>query len=75
LKSDYCIKQNVESAFEGLIADADIKHIIISYSDDGLLASDTILAILSRYCKGGKALFEKIPYARYKGKQPQKKRT
>ena len=74
LKSDYCIKENVESAFENLIADADFKHIIISYSDDGLLTSDTILDILNRYCKGNKAQFEKIPYARYKGKQAQEKK-
>jgi adenine-specific DNA-methyltransferase len=74
LKSDYCVKQNVESAFESLIADADFKHIIISYSDDGLLTSDTILDILGRYCNGGKAQLEKIPYARYKGKQPQERK-
>jgi adenine-specific DNA-methyltransferase len=73
LKSNYCVKQNAESAFENLIADADFKHIIISYSDDGLLTSDTILDILGRYCNGGRVHFEKIPYARYKGKQPQER--
>jgi adenine-specific DNA-methyltransferase len=74
LKSDYCVKQNVENVFENLIADADFKHIVMSYSDDGLLTPDTILAILSRHCKGGAAHLEKIPYARYKGKQPQEKK-
>jgi adenine-specific DNA-methyltransferase len=74
LKSDYCIKQNVENAFENLITEADFKHIIVSYSDDGLLPPDTILDILNRHCKCDKAHFEKIPYSRYKGKQPQKKK-
>jgi adenine-specific DNA-methyltransferase len=46
----------------------------MSYSDDGLLTPDTILAILSRHCKGGAAHLEKNPYMRYKGKQPQEKK-
>ena len=74
LKSDYCVKQNVESVFDNLIAAADFKHIIISYSDDGLLSPDTILDILRRHCKGGKARLLTIPYSRYKGKQPQFKK-
>jgi adenine-specific DNA-methyltransferase len=74
LKSDYCIKQNAESAFESLIMDADFKHIIISYSDDGLLKPKTILDILNHYCKGGKAQLITVPYLRYKGKQPQQKK-
>jgi adenine-specific DNA-methyltransferase len=74
LKSDYCVKQTVESAFEQIIADADFKHIVVSYSDDGLLSTDIIIDILSRYCSYSKPYFEKIPYARYKGKQPQVKK-
>jgi adenine-specific DNA-methyltransferase len=74
LKSDYCIKQNVENAFDALIREADFKHIVISYSDDGLLTPNTILDILNRHCKGGRANLETIPYARYKGKQQQQKK-
>jgi adenine-specific DNA-methyltransferase len=74
LRSDYCVKQNVETAFDSLISEADFKHIVISYSDDGLLNPGTILDILNRHCKAGRAHLETIPYARYKGKQPQQKK-
>jgi adenine-specific DNA-methyltransferase len=74
LKSDYCIKQNAESAFDSLIGEADFKYIVISYSDDGLLNPGIILDILNRHCKIGGARLETIPYARYKGKQPQQKK-
>lgn len=42
-KSDYCIKRSVKAAFEALITDADFKHIVVSYSDDGLLTKEEIL--------------------------------
>jgi adenine-specific DNA-methyltransferase len=74
LKSLYCVKHTVKSAFESLIADADFNHIIISYSDDGLLSKGSILDILNSHCKIGKAHLKKIPYARYKGKKPQEKK-
>ena len=47
-KSDYCIKKSVKPALESLIVNADFKHIVISYSDDGLLTAEEILEILKR---------------------------
>ena len=49
-KSNYCIKTKVAEAFEEVIKNADFRHIIISYSDDGLLSVSEIENILSRYC-------------------------
>ncbi len=70
-KSDYCIKKSVKSAFESLISDADFKHIVISYSDDGLLTADEMLEILKDNCIEDSVKLYKIPYSRYKSKLPQ----
>lgn len=70
-KSDYCIKKSVKSVFSSLIADAEFKHIIISYSDDGLLTADEILEILKENCISDTVKLYKIPYSRYKSKLPQ----
>ncbi|MDR3262704.1 MAG: Dam family site-specific DNA-(adenine-N6)-methyltransferase [Clostridiales bacterium] len=73
-KSDYCMKANVEAAFSNLIADADFKHIIVSYSDDGLLSVEQILTILRKHCRTESVDYVAIPYARYKGKLEQKQK-
>lgn len=73
-KSNYCIKSKVKETFDDLIKNADFKHIIVSYSDDGLLSVDEILAILSKYCIKESVKKYDIPYARYKGKLDQVKK-
>ena len=70
-KSDYCVKKSVKAAFESLIVNADFKHIIISYSDDGLLTADEIIDILKAHCIGESVQLYKIAYNRYKSKLPQ----
>ena len=70
-KSNYCIKRNVKSSFDSLIENADFKHIIVSYSDDGLLTSEEIMSILSTYCEPNSVKLYEIPYNRYKSKAPQ----
>lgn len=70
-KSDYCIKRSVKAAFEALITDADFKHIVVSYSDDGLLTKEEILEILKNHCIEESIKLYKIPYGRYKSKLPQ----
>lgn len=73
-KSNYCIRSKVKEAFDDLIKNADFKHIIISYSDDGLLSVDEILGILSKHCIVESIKKYEIPYARYKGKLEQVKK-
>jgi adenine-specific DNA-methyltransferase len=75
MKSAYCIKSNAEQAFDNLISEADFKHIIVSYSDDGLLSIKNITDILKKHCKNDKIILTKIPYLRYKGKLPQKQKN
>lgn len=70
-KSNYCIKNNVKASFSDLIRHADFKHIIISYSDDGLLTREEITQTLQQHCIGDSVKVYEIPYHRYKSKLPQ----
>lgn len=67
-KSPFCIRSKVEEAFETIIKEAKFKHIIISYSSDGLISEYKIEELLKRY--GNKETYQvvKIPYRKYKGK-------
>lgn len=67
-KSKYCVKAQVYGAFEDLIANADFKHIIISYSDDGLLSLDEISDLLKEKCIANSVKVYKIDYSRYQSK-------
>lgn len=67
-KSKYCIKKEVQSTFNDLIANAKFKHIIVSYSNDGLLSKDKIIEILETNCKSKAKVYE-INYNRYKSKK------
>lgn len=70
-KSSYCIKKAVGQSFSELIANAKFKHIVVSYSDDGLLSADEIINILKAHCLCDSVKLYKIPYVRYKSKLPQ----
>lgn len=74
-KSNYCIKSKVKDSFEDLIKNADFRHIVVSYSDDGLLSVDEIIEILSKYCLSGSVKKYDIPYSRYKGKLVQSNKS
>lgn len=67
-KSEYCMKTRVHGAFEDLIINADFKHIIISYSDDGLLSIEELMSLLKTHCISNSVKVYKIEYSRYKGK-------
>ena len=70
-KSKYCIKKDVKDAFEHLIKEAEFKHIIISYSTDGLMSIEEIEEILKKYCNADTYKLYKIPYRKYKSKHEQ----
>lgn len=64
--SDFSRVGNVYVAFEELIANADFKHIILSYSSDGLMSKEFIESILKRYGKKETFEFIKFSYRQYK---------
>lgn len=50
-KSSFCSKQTVAKSFEYLIANANFKHIFLSYNNEGLMSFDTIKEIMCKYGK------------------------
>jgi len=64
--SDYCKKNKVSSAFEQLVKDSKFKYIVVSYSNEGLMAEDEISEILKKHGNPKTLNIKKIPYRRYK---------
>ncbi|MDO4727134.1 MAG: DNA adenine methylase [Porphyromonadaceae bacterium] len=50
-KSNYCSKNTVKQSFDELIANANFKYIFLSYNNEGLMDSQEIRTILSKYGK------------------------
>ena len=64
--SKWCRKGLVHEEFEKLIANANFKHIIFSYSDAGIMSKEYIESVLKRYAKEGTYIFKKIDFVKYK---------
>lgn len=73
-KSKYCVKSNVLEAFENLIKKANFKHIILSYSNEGLMNITDIEKILKNYGKADTYKLLKIPYRRFKSRETNSKK-
>jgi len=67
-KSVFCLKNEVNDAFEQLIKQADFSHIVLSYNSTGLMSSDFIEKILKENCIASTYQLVKIPYRKYKSK-------
>ena len=72
--SDFSRKGFAEKAFEDIIANAKFKHIILSYSPDGILSKSFIEAILKRYGKKETYIFKEIDYRKYKNAKTDKEK-
>lgn len=70
-KSLYCNKKSIETVFEDLIKNAKFKHLIVSYSSDGILSEQQIENILKKYGIASSYKLYKFPYRKYKSKQKQ----
>lgn len=64
--SKWCKKGYVQEEFEKLIKNANFKHIILSYSDAGIMTKEFIEKVLKRYAKEGSYKFKKIDFVKYK---------
>lgn len=62
-RSPYCYKSSAVQAFEDLIGRMRAKHILVSYSTDGIIKPDELLATLA---KRGKLNIIKRQYKRYR---------
>lgn len=67
-KSDFCLKKKVVDAFEMLIKNAEFKHIVLSYSTDGLMSVESIEQVMKKYGKPDTFKIYWIPYRRYKSR-------
>lgn len=67
-KSDFCLKTKVVDAFDALIKNAQFKHIILSYSTDGLMTIEDIENVMKKYGKPETFKIYWIPYRRYKSR-------
>ncbi len=65
LTSDFSKAGNVHVEFEKIIARANFKHIIMSYSSDGIMSKEYIESVLKRHGKPETLKFKKIEYKRY----------
>ena len=48
-KSDFCLKKKVVQAFDELVKYSQFKHIILSYSTDGLMSIEDIETVMKKY--------------------------
>jgi len=61
--SDFCYRRNAPMAFRKTLKQLNVPHIFISYSPDGQVHQDELLAILNDF---GKVTLHEQPYARYR---------
>nr|P14871.1 RecName: Full=Type II methyltransferase M.FokI; Short=M.FokI; AltName: Full=Adenine-specific methyltransferase FokI; AltName: Full=Modification methylase FokI [Planomicrobium okeanokoites]AAA24926.1 methylase (MFokI) [Planomicrobium okeanokoites] len=70
-KSLYCQKKEVGNAFNHLIEKANFRHILVSYSSEGLLLEEEIESILKSHGLPETYRIYKMPYRKYKSKHKQ----
>ncbi|MBU9722340.1 MULTISPECIES: Dam family site-specific DNA-(adenine-N6)-methyltransferase [Bacillaceae] len=70
-KSAYCSKRDVLGVFSDLIEKAKFRHIIVSYSTEGLMSVDDIEQVLKKHGVADTYKLAKIPYRKYKSKHKQ----
>lgn len=71
--SNFCLKTEAVRAFEELLAIAKFKHIILSYSTEGLMSCEEIERVMKKYGKPDTFQIYWIPYRRYKSCEQGKK--
>lgn len=62
-RSQYCSKTSVKKSFEDLISSAKFKYVFLSYNNEGLMSSDDVQEVMSRY---GKYSVATTDYQRFK---------
>lgn len=72
-KSDFCLKGKAVKAFDELINNAQFKHLILSYSTNGLMTPEEIEGVMKKYGKPETYKIYWIPYRRYKSRKQGKK--
>ena len=69
-KSKFCMKSKAAEAFETMIQLADVRYIMISYNNEGLLSTEELTAICKKHAKKHSFRLIEMEYRRYKSKIP-----
>lgn len=68
LKSDYATKKNAFAAMEDLISKVKAEHVVISYSNEGIIPEEQFEELLKKYSIDNTVEVIKLPYRKYKSK-------
>jgi len=72
LSSDFSKENNSHVAFERILANANFKYIILSYSTDGIMSKEYVESVMKRYGKPETFELRKIYYGRYQNSKAEK---
>jgi adenine-specific DNA-methyltransferase len=72
-KSPFCKKATVHEAFETMIRKADVRYVVISYNNEGLISTEELSDICRKYAVPGTFELQEFPYRRYKSRIPNNK--
>jgi len=64
-KSDFCTVRGVEGAFRRMIENANVRYVLISYNNEGLLSTERLSAICQEYAINNSFELHEIDYRRY----------
>lgn len=64
-RSDFCSVRGVEGAFRRMIENANVKYVLISYNNEGLLSTERLSTICQDYAKKNSFELHEIDYRRY----------
>lgn len=64
--SAFSRKKDVKVVFEDLFRQINFKHILISYSNQGLVSLEELVSIAERFAEDGIVHIEELPYREYK---------
>lgn len=67
-KSDFAVKRKALDAMTRLINQTTAKHVVVSYSTDGIIPEDQLLGLMQGAAKDHQVTVHKIDYRKYKGK-------
>lgn len=70
-KSQYCSKNLVYQSFKELISQAEFSHIFLSYNNEGLVAQERIVQMMSKY---GKVKIFTTPHTRFRADKEDKRK-
>lgn len=64
-RSDFCTIRGVENAFRRMIENANVRYILISYNNEGLLSTERLSALCEEYAVNDSFRLYEIDYRRY----------